>query len=205
MGLKSRSGGNMTYLNVMFGKLVQRVNADTNGAIKRVNKRNADVYELHHDSFEGQLVEAMINKGEYGESIDLVFNDDGKSYKISIGLRTAYGRSFLFKTPNIDPTEVFSITPYSFEDKDTGKTISGVTIRQNGEKLENFWTKDKPGKLPALKEVELSGEKRWDDGDRIKFLKKAFDKVFGSLEPVAAPEPTPEPEMVKDDDDDMPF
>ncbi len=40
MGLKTKKGkGNAKYLNVMFGKVVQKVKADTEGAISRVNKK----------------------------------------------------------------------------------------------------------------------------------------------------------------------
>lgn len=204
MGLKSRTGGSITYLNVMFGKLVQKVNADREGAQKRFNKKGDEVWELHHDSFEGRLIEASINPGNFGETIDLVFEDDGKRYKISMLFESSYGRSFLFKIPNINTEELMILAPYSFEDGD--RTVTGITVYQEGDKLGNFWTKEEPGKLPDLEVIKRKGKPdMYDDGDRMEFLKKAFEHAFGGMEPPAQEEKEPEKEAVIEEEDDLPF
>ncbi|MHA1903892.1 MAG: hypothetical protein ACW977_07970 [Candidatus Thorarchaeota archaeon] len=210
MGLKTKKGkGNAKYLNVMFGKVVQKVKADTEGAISRVNKNGDTVYENHYDSFSGSLVSARIESTEkYGDFVELVMESDGDYFNVQFPVRSGYGRSFMYRLPNLEVTEEFEITPYDFENNE-GKRVSGLNLYQNGEKILSFWTRENPGKLPELEEVEFQGKTRWDDGKRTKYLVKAFNKkMSGMAPPEPKPEPKPKPKAKVaevEEDDDLPF
>ena len=196
----------------MFGKVVQKVKADTEGAISRINKNGDTVYENHYDSFSGNLVSARIESTEkYGDFVELVMESEGDHFNVQFPVRSGYGRSFMYRLPNLEITEEFEITPYDFENNE-GKRISGLNLYQDGNKILSYWNKENPGKLPELEKVEFQGKTRWDDGKRTNYLLKAFNKKMVGMiapEPEPIPEPIPEPKKVapvlEEEDDDLPF
>ena len=206
MGLKPKNnGGSKIYLNAMFGALVQKVKAETEGTKKRVNKKGDTVFEIHHGSLTGKLISAEVVESEsYGKFIELNMESDGTTYNVSIPLKSGYSRTLLNKWPNVDLTQEFELSPYDFTGND-GKRVIGMGINQNGEKVDYKWTKENPGKRPEPKKVEFDGEMKWDYGAVTKFLIKAFEYHNESLPaPVANPEP-PVEEFATDEEDDLPF
>ena len=201
MGLETRQSSG-TYLNIMFGKLVQKVNANTQGAIERENKKGNTVYELYHDKLTGIIADAKIEESEYGARMVLTVNDNGETFFVQFNVDSPNGRSFLFKMNNMDFSTKITIAPYSFEDKDTERTVTGISFYQNDDKVMNTWTKDKPGKLPAMEKTTFKGKEVWDDTKRMKFLAKEFSKFdFSTPELVDADEGGSE-EVAEDD---LPF
>lgn len=196
MGLETRKS-NGTYLNIMFGKLVQSVNASTEGAVERENKNGKKVYELLHDKLKGVVTDVTIDdSSDYGDQFIFTVKDGSDTFFVKFNVYSAYGRSFLMKMLNIDFDEQVAIAPYSFEDGD--KTITGITFYQDGEKVENKWTKDNPGKMPELEQKKVKGKMKWNDDKRMEFLLKQFNKLE------FAGEPEPEVDAVAEEDD-LPF
>jgi hypothetical protein len=93
-----------------------------------------------------------------------------------------------------------------------------LTISQDGEKVEYFFTKDNPNGLPEMEKIQVKGKPTWDDTKRLIWLENyvfenitpALNAIYGTTNEAPAPNvsssqennPAPIPE---DDDDSLPF
>lgn len=191
------------YYSVMFGKVVRSLGQNKpenmDHVKERENKNGNIVYEQFYDYIEGRIVGANLQHHEqYGDSIKLKIENDGLSAELSIAFNSAYGRSFLFKLPNLDISKDVYIKPLIFTSKE-GKEITTLMLFQNykiinkkleGDKIENAYTKDNPNGLPQLKKVKFNGKEQWDKTDQLAFLKEKFndfilqfDKQIAQVEP----------------------
>jgi hypothetical protein len=203
MGLETRSGGNITYLKVMGGKLVKKCkSASEEGAVKRVNKNGDDVYEKYYDKVSGSLTGAEVKETkDFGKFLELNLIDGDNSYNVSMALKSGYAQKLMYRFPNVDLSKVFKIAPYDFTNNE-GKRNVGVTLYQDGVKIDPKWTKDNPGKMPSPEQKEFDGEMKWDYGKVNKFLVKAFEHHLTSM-----PAPKVEEAVLEmeEEDDDLPF
>lgn len=152
---------------------------------ERVNKNGNTVYEQLYDFIQGKIVDAKLNSHEeYGDSIILTLVSGSQKANLQIKFDSAYGRSFMYKLPNLKLENEVKIVPYSFVDKETGKTRLGLTIYDPLEKVPNYYTKDEPNGMPQLKKVKFKGKDTWDNTDQIAFLKERFAEFFSSLSEV---------------------
>ena len=170
MGLIQETS-NATYLTLVGGKITQSFKTPQEGAIERVNKNGNTVYEKHFKAIEGEILHATKREHpEYGIDVVIDINDDGNSYKLTLGAASAYCRAFLMKVPNIVWGERYSIVPYSFEDKEKGRMVNGLNIFKGGEKIANAYSRETPNGLPELEKKKIKGKETWDDSERIEFL-----------------------------------
>ena len=219
MGANAKKSSNRDYYSIVGGDIVRRFKEhqkDKAGNViteardiidKKTQKVVKTVIEMHYDSLDGLLTDAFIKShDQYGDSIELVMIDDGREMQLSIPFKTSYGRSFLYRMPNIDVSSHIELSPYNFEDKDKpGRTISGITVWQKDRldlwekgKVDPFWTKDKPGKLPPMEQVPDGSKMKWDSTKRDNYLyhalKKWCDTQFG-VDNTAAVAEAPEMEQ----------
>jgi hypothetical protein len=153
------------------------------------------IHEIQLESLDGLIIDAFIKSHEqYGDSMELVIMDNGEEFQFSINMDSSYGRSFLFRMPNIDVGSHILLKPYNFEDKETEKKRIGITVYQkdsdfDGGKVPPFWTKDKPGKLPQMEQVKKGSKMVWNSDKRDNFLYGAFEHWCKQFEiaPTAAP------------------
>jgi hypothetical protein len=102
-----------------------------------------------------------ISEGfEYeGKTIDMLSvsmkDENGNYVNLQVPPKSRYYASLLGKLVGADLSKPITIKPYDFVTKDL-KELTGVTIIQDGEKLENMLYKDK--KYPRL-----SDDKKWSD------------------------------------------
>jgi hypothetical protein len=165
------STSNVKYLSIIGGKIVQSFKQPVEGAIERVNKVGNTVYEKHYKSIEGNIVHALKREHpEYGVDICIEIQDGDDLYNITLGVASAFCRAFLMKVPNIVWGERYTITPYSFEDKEKGRMVNGLNIYKGSEKIANAYSKENPNGLPELEKKKIKGKETWDDSERIEFL-----------------------------------
>lgn len=145
---QKQSGGN--YLSIIGGTLRKNVAENTPGAIRRDyedSKGNKGTkFELVYTSLSGVIKSVGFYEGDFGKSLSLRLEDGQDTYTLSVGVEQPYAEDLMKKLPAIDLSKEIEITPYDFED-DKGKRRRGVTVKQNGNKVENhFWDTEK--KLP---------------------------------------------------------
>jgi hypothetical protein len=69
--------------------------------------------------------------------------------------------------------------PWAMKDKnDATKTITGVTLYQDGEKIAPAYTKENPNGLPQMTKIKVKGKEQWDDSDMMQFLEQMAFKLF---------------------------
>ena len=179
------------YYNVSNGKIVRSFGKTKPEGIKtheRVNKNGETVYEQLFDFIQADIVDASLQSHEqYGDSIKLRMEGDGLTAELSILFDSSYGRSFLFKIPNVDIKKEFKISPYAFLNKE-GKNIVGLNIHQSGEKIINAYSRENPNGLPQLKKVKFNGKEQWDKTEQLAFLRERFDEFLAQFKEVVVQE-----------------
>lgn len=194
MELKNResNSSDKTFLTILSdGKLHQRVDADTPGAVERTYKRDikddkgkvtgeedVTVHELVHTAATGIITNMYFQKGNYGENLIVEIDNDGA---ISFNASQSYGEQFLRKLPNIDLAKPVTISPYNFTKN--GKPNKGVTITQDEIKLQDYYY-DYDKKVSQNGLPEFDGDKDDSNDWKLyflqvnKFLKKQTQPIF---------------------------
>lgn len=215
MGVKKRTASNAIYLSIISGEFRQKSTEDNPDAVKREYEDkdgNPKVkYEIPYSSVDGILTGVKFRDSDFGEQAEITIEDAGEVIQISVGTDSRFFSDLAKKLPNIDLSKVVELTPYEME-TDNGKTRRGITVRQDGEKIQSaYWDADKKkakGGIP----VATAEERAEFDGDdwkmhfikEKKFLKKKVEKMtFGTAQPVSKAT-RPEP-AASNEPDDLPF
>jgi hypothetical protein len=204
------------YYNVQDGKVVQsygkkKPEKEIPNLVSRINKNNETVYEVQHSAIEGYIESVSVETTElYGDKLVLVLSDGAESSTIQMNFSSNYAKSFLMRIRNISTTNNVILVPYSFEDKTTGKTRTGITVYQgsiaNENKVASSFTKEEPNGLPPMKQIKVKGKDTWDDTDQLEFFKaelEVFKKKLSSFDSV--PAITEEKKVAEPVADDLPF
>ena len=136
------------------------------------DKQKGTKWEIRHSKVEGTITNLAFWEGKFGELIHVTVGDNNESVTISLGTSSVYGEDFMKRLPNINLAKVVSFEPYCFEN-DEKKLIRGITIKQDGKKIENYyWDTEKKKSLHGgLPEPEGETEDYTKDDWRIHFLK----------------------------------
>jgi len=128
-------------------------------------------YELVFKRLEGVIVRIEIFKGDFGKNLLINVEKNDEKAILSLGVASPFGEDFMKKFPNIDLGKEISFEPFSFEN-DNGKTIKGITLKQDGEKLENhYFDKENKKAINGVPEPEGDTEKYDSDDWKGYFLK----------------------------------
>lgn len=166
MGLEQREEGN--YITILGGRFCQRVQEGTEGAETRVNKLGKTVHEKFYDSFTGKLIDIKVKDGNYGKTWNFSFKDKEEVYILQLSYSNSFATAFLKMLPNIDLSKEMKVTP-SVKEVD-GKNRSSLFVNQDGVAVKHAYTMAEPNGMPDMEQVEVKGEKIWDDTKRIAFL-----------------------------------
>ena len=166
MGLDNRQGGN--FITILGGKFCQRVDENTPGAVKRVNKLGNTVFEKFYDSFTGKLLDIKVQDGNYGKTWNFVFQDKEKIYTLQLSYSNSFATAFLKMLPNVDFSKEMKVSPSSKEVD--GKNKNSLFISQNGVVLKHAFTRENPNGMPDMEQVVVKGVTVWDDTKRLEFL-----------------------------------
>lgn len=172
-----------------------KVDANTPGAVTRVNKKNVTVHELFYDSFTGKLLSIRKRESPYGPQWEFDFKDNEDVYTLQLSYSNSYAKNFLKILPNADSTQEMKVQPS--EKIVDGKAKSSLFVSQNGVTLKHAYTKDNPNGLPPMEQIMVKGVPTWDDTKALVFLQEMLDRdiipklpkdaVATQLAPAAAP------------------
>lgn len=201
MPQKSSTG---TIYNIIGGKINQKVNESTPGAIKRKNKNNVDVWEIRWDSLNG-IIKSFTYKDsdQYGRSILVGIDEgDGAICNLSMSIDSKYYHTFVKRIEVIDLSVNVLLKPYDYDDKQ-GKRRVGVVMYQSGNKIKPKYDKDNP-----MGNVEPFPSDNTNDKVRMAAyevsLEKAEELIINGIKLVSSdlPESKPNIEFKDFDDDD---
>lgn len=183
------------YLRIADGKIIETVEPNTEGAIRRMTKpsnehpQGREVWERRDGYVDGYITSMYHTEREYnGEKItELVIRlrDKDEHYSLKMNKGNRYWVGVVMRLPNVNLKLPVRFAPYDFEGKDdaTGGTrqVIGINLYQNGEKIDPVWSKNNPGELPQGKKVRVNGKDVWDFEERDNFLLKSFADIADQL------------------------
>lgn len=167
------------------GTLRMEVPENTEGAIKRdyetSDGKTGTKYELVFSKIAGYIKAMDIYEGDYGKNLLVTFSKNDEELILSLGVATPFGEDFMKKLPNVDLSQEVSVQPFNF-DNDEGKTIKGVSIKQNDEKLQNYYF-DKDKQKPIHKMPAPEGDtSKFDKDDWKAYFLKVRKFLVGEVE-----------------------
>jgi hypothetical protein len=180
MALSQLGGTNTIYLSVADGNLVRQHKQATERTTERITKTGKLVYEERFKDLTAKLVKIDTKENDYGKQWQLSFTDGEVTYIVSLPFSSRYASSFLKALPNLNLSKDLRFMPWAMKDKnDATKTITGITLYQDGEKIAPAYTKEDPNGLPQMTKIKVKGKEQWDDSDMMLFLENMANNIFG--------------------------
>lgn len=144
-----------TFVSIINGKFAIKATENTPNAVKRYSeKKQHDVWEVVHASFEGMIKSLEIKDTSFGTQLSILMEDVGDLYEFQIPTESRYFGSICDKIENVNLKELVKLVPYNFESKDEKnskgepKKITGMNIFQGKNKVANYYSKDFQGNKP---------------------------------------------------------
>jgi hypothetical protein len=179
MALSNLGGVNTTYLSVADGNLVRQHKQANAQTTERLTKTGKLVLEERFKDLTAKLDGIATRENDYGKQWQIKFQDQGDFYIVSLPYSSRYASSFLKVLPNIDLSKEIRFMPWAMKDKnDPTKTITGITMYQDGEKLAPYYTKEDPKGLPQMVKIKVKGKEQWDDSDMMSYLEEMALNLF---------------------------
>lgn len=186
MPIERLGDSDISYLSIIAGKLSQKVTQETAGAVKReyeIDGKKWEKWELHYKNLSGFVTWTELRQTDFWEVCSVLIEQDWEKFNLSFGTDSRYFGDFMKKLPNIDLKKPITLNPYDFESK--GKQIRWLDIRQDWEKIQNYYyDADKQKNInwfPEINEKELEEDgKDYRSGYFLwvkKFLKKELTKI----------------------------
>jgi hypothetical protein len=182
MALSQLGGTNTIYLSVADGNLVRQHKQATERTTERITKTGKLVYEERFKDLTAKLVKIDTKENDYGKQWQLSFTDGEVTYIVSLPFSSRYASSFLKALPNVNLYKEVRFMPWAMKDKnDATKTITGITLYQDGNKIAPAYTKEEPNGLPQMTKIKVKGKEQWDDSDMMLFLENMANNIFSVL------------------------
>lgn len=179
MALSNLGGVNTTYLSVADGNLVRQHKQANERTSERLTKTGKLVFEERFKDLTAKLDGIDTRENDYGKQWQLKFQDQGDFYIVSLPYSSRYASSFLKALPNLDLSKEVRFMPWAMKDKnDATKTITGITLYQDGEKIAPYYTKEDPKGLPQMVKIKVKGKEQWDDSSMMDFLEHMAINLF---------------------------
>jgi hypothetical protein len=179
MALSQLGGTNTTYLSVADGNLVRQHKQATERTTERITKTGKLVFEEKFKDLTGKLTNLDTRENDYGKQWQLTFKDGEDTYIVSLPFSSRYASSFLKALPNLQLGKEVRFMPWAMKDKlDATKTITGITLYQEGNKIAPAYTKEEPNGLPQMVKIKVKGKEQWDDSAMMEFLEQMAYKLF---------------------------
>lgn len=171
MGL-NKDTGRKNFLTISNGRLVlQHQNPIQGVTVSRENKNGKTVHEEIFTSITAMVTGIQSKDTTFGKVWEIELQDAGETYLLSFNYSSRYTNNFFRALPNADLTKPVKIAPWSMADKkDSSKTVIGLSIIQDGNKVPFKWDKDNPGDMPELTKTRLRGKDIWDDSAQLEFF-----------------------------------
>lgn len=192
MGL-NKNEGRRTFLNISDGKIVRQHQNPVEGVTTtRENKNGKVVHEEFFKSVSGVLKNIRSKETPFGMVWEVSIEDNGEDFVLSWNYSSRYTNHFFRALPNVYLSKEITVNPWSMKDKsDASKTAIGMSLYQDGKKIEFAYSKEEPGDMPELKQKKVKGKAVWDDSDQLEFfeamVKEKILPALGSKVLAAAP------------------
>lgn len=194
---------NIRYYSIINGKISRRVKKDTAGAIARENKLGETVYELQFDSLSGRLKDIQIEfKEKFGKQAKIILTEDGTDFCLNFSFSGSQSMGFFKRLPNIKPEIPIEIHTGIMHDVEKNKDRHWLTVKQNGTKVEYFYTKENPNGLPDMEQITVKGIKQWDSTKQLEFIEAYLNNEF--LPKLRKVSDIPDNSEIQDDISDLP-
>ncbi len=127
--------------NATFRKTVDE---NTPGAVRRDwvskdGKERGTKYEKHYGKLSGKITGISFYTGKYGKNLLVEITDGDEVVTLSIKSNSEYANSLMTKIPNIDLSKDVELIPYAFMDEKKNKAQKGITVIQDGNKIQTFF------------------------------------------------------------------
>jgi hypothetical protein len=169
-GLNSMPDQNKTYAGVISdGSIRVKVEEGTPKAVRRDYEtpkgEKGFKFELVYSSIDGIIVGINFKETDFGDFIDIDIDcKDSGIVCLGLGLETSFAQDIMKKLPNIDLSKEVRIAPYSML-KENGKSLKGITVYQDGNKLKGFFYDEEAKKningFPAIDESKEYTKDDW--------------------------------------------
>ena len=185
MIVENNKKSDKTFLTILAdGKFHEQVEEGREGAVAREYEDENDEkkvkYELVHDSVKGIITSVSVVEGFKGLKN---LNIEIDSEVISTGVKGQYGEDLLKKLPALDFSKEVTLTPYSFIPKGEDTVKKGLTIYQDGIKVESFYwdkeTKTEKNGVPTVGDSSAFDSDDWTNHFNVvrKFMIKEIEKL----------------------------
>lgn len=144
MGFTNEERTESKYITIIGGRLAVKTTEGAVGAESRINKNGDTVWEKYFKSYDGIVKGWAMNEFEFNgkkvKSLNVHFDD------MTLSLSGKMKNEFIKKFAGAVQDKPITISPYpDFVTKDGKAKKSGLTIRQDGEKIYDYFTEYKDG------------------------------------------------------------
>ncbi|MBN2617182.1 MAG: hypothetical protein JXR64_02580 [Spirochaetales bacterium] len=174
MGINVSTTKKTNYFYIIEGRLKTPASKDNPNAVNRtgtVGDKEYNKWELNIDSLDGMITNVFIKDQDFGRILNIIIEDGDEHMTLQTSLESNYASDFLRKAMNIDYTKKVELRSYSLE-TESGKTRSGFSIKQDGEKITNYYynpvTKENVNGMP---DPEKDGRHMDKDDWKMYFIK----------------------------------
>lgn len=196
------------YASIVNGKIAVSSSALNPKAETITTKEGKQKYYLFYKSVTARIVGLNYKappedhqEWSWNWIIKLQSGDELCNLQLNFG--SSYALTFFSILPNIDLNEPVEIQPYMKEEIYEGKKREkrGMFIRQNGNTLKWYYTKENSADMPAVEVIKKkSGKVEYDDFERNEFFKKLVKETNLKLAGIKQTKEEMQPETLEDDD-----
>lgn len=164
------------YLYIINGTLTEKSEEGKPDAKLRKyedSKGNkGEKWEISYKNLNGHIANMFFKDSDFGEQFILVLDDGGeKKWQVQMSTDSRYFTDFAKKVSNIHLDMDVTINPYSIQKENSDKYNRGISIKQEGQKVENyFW--DGKETVNGLPRPEGDTSKYSKDDWKMFFLKE---------------------------------
>ncbi len=174
----TNSTGGKTFLGVSDGKIVQRVQEGTDGAIARVLKAGQNegktIWEKTYSAVTGFITGGEIAVKEFsGKKVKELQIEIDSDTVLQLPLKM-FLQAFAKPLPNLDVAQAVEISVYKNK-----KGYAAMNMKQGAENLKWAYTRESPNGLPDVTQDALGN---WDFRDCDTFLELKVTEFFNALE-----------------------
>jgi hypothetical protein len=156
------------FLTVVAGKLREKVEEGTEGAVKRsgeVAGTPFEKWELIYPGITAFITKVELQDGKYGKNVLIHMTDiNDEQFTVSLGAENPRtGVPFMMALPNIDLTQEVTLKPYKFEN-DKKENVEGLKITQGETTIKSaFYNPETKENLLGMPKAEPNkkGEVNW--------------------------------------------
>jgi len=160
---------NIMYLMVIWGKMVQKSEEGVEGAKKREYEDSKGVagvkWEIAHRDLTGSIKSIDFKDTQFGEQCIITLVKGTDTVKLTMGTGSRYFVDFAKKLPNIDLYCEVELNSFDFTAKDTGKQVRWLSIKQDGQKVTDYYYdgKENINGIPSISKEDFKGmtKKKW--------------------------------------------